>query len=427
MLRLPYRERLGLIIAELGTGLAGRPDDLAAALTRAHPGLRETSKTLRILGDQRQVIEDFVADSDVVVAQLAKNKVDVARFVDEAAQTSAISASRSADLQRGFERLPGFLAELGPYMESLGDVADKQNALLPDLRRSAGDLDRFFDRLGPFAKEAKPALHALAGAADEGQDALRSSRPAVHELAKASKDAPKLATPLRQFLVSLDDRGRATQADQRAKRSAPPAPDPTHKKAERGFTGFEAFLDYAYWQTLAINGFDEISHFLRIYGVIDDCAFFNADPTRDQIQRCNSFLGPFQPGIKNATGVINGHDFGKAESGNYSTGDDSNPSTAGKGSKKTSSSGEPTGIDPRFLETLVPGGPSSAQGQPSFGGETGDEQGSGGVLPGVRDIVDGLTDSILRRDEQDGADQQADPAPDSQDGSGKLLDFLLGP
>jgi len=37
--------------------LAGRPDDIAEVLQRAHPGLRETSRVLRILGDQNQVIE----------------------------------------------------------------------------------------------------------------------------------------------------------------------------------------------------------------------------------------------------------------------------------------------------------------------------------------------------------------------------------
>jgi virulence factor Mce-like protein len=424
VLRRPYRERLGLIIAELGTGLAGRPDDLAAALARAHPGLRETSKTLRILGDQRQTIEDFVANSDTVVAELAKNKVDVTRFVREAARTSDISASRSADLQSGFQKLPGFLAELRPYMSSLGDVADKNIALLPDLRRASGDLNRFFDRLGPFAEETKPALHALAGAADEGQDALRSSRPAVHELAEASKDAPKLATPLRQFLVSLDDRGRATQQDVRAKRSAPPSPDPTHKNAERGFTGFEAFLDYAYWQTLAINGF------LRIYGVVDDCTFYIADPTRSQVERCNAYMGPFQPGIKNATGEINGHDFGKADSGDYSDYGGKKENKANGGSKSASkASAELSGFDPRFSEAAGQGAaeavnPSGQGEQPGFGGGTADE-GDRNPLSGVGDLVNGLTDRILRRDEQDEPDSQ--PAPDSQDGSGKLLDFLLGP
>ena len=56
VLRRPYRERFRLIISELGAGLAGRSDDLSEVLRRAHPGLRETSQTLRILGRQTRTI-----------------------------------------------------------------------------------------------------------------------------------------------------------------------------------------------------------------------------------------------------------------------------------------------------------------------------------------------------------------------------------
>ena len=54
VLRTPYRDRLRLIVSSLGAGLAGRPQDLQTVLRRAHPGLRDTTKTLRILGDQNR-------------------------------------------------------------------------------------------------------------------------------------------------------------------------------------------------------------------------------------------------------------------------------------------------------------------------------------------------------------------------------------
>src|SRR3954463_7634069 len=81
VMRRPYRERFRLILAELGTGLAGRPQDLSELLKRAHPGLRETSKVLRILGNQNQIIKDFITNSDTVVAQLEARKKDVSRWV----------------------------------------------------------------------------------------------------------------------------------------------------------------------------------------------------------------------------------------------------------------------------------------------------------------------------------------------------------
>jgi len=140
ILRTPYRERLRLIIAELGTGLAGRPEDLQEVLKRAHPGLRETSKTLRILGNQNQVIEDFIRDSDTVVEQLEARKEQVSRFIEEAGETAEITATRREDLALTFRKLPGFLDELRPTMARLGELADQQTPLLVDARRAAPSL-----------------------------------------------------------------------------------------------------------------------------------------------------------------------------------------------------------------------------------------------------------------------------------------------
>jgi ABC-type transporter Mla subunit MlaD len=151
VMRRPYRERFRLLIAELGTGLAGRPQDLANVLRKAHPGLRETSKTLGILENQTEVIKDFIDDSDAVVAELERRKEDVSRWIDSAENIARISASRRGDIAAGFERLPRFLDELDPTMQRLGELTDEQTPLLRDLPRAAPGLNTFFTRLGPFA------------------------------------------------------------------------------------------------------------------------------------------------------------------------------------------------------------------------------------------------------------------------------------
>ena len=161
IMRRPYRERFRLIITELGTGLAGRPDDLQEVLRRAHPGLRETSRVLRILGDQNEVIKNFITDSDTVVSELEKNKRDVVRWVREAGDAAEISATRRNELRANFRRFPEFLDELRPTMARLGELADEQTPLLADLRRAAPDLDTFFTRVGPVLR-GEPPGRALA-------------------------------------------------------------------------------------------------------------------------------------------------------------------------------------------------------------------------------------------------------------------------
>jgi phospholipid/cholesterol/gamma-HCH transport system substrate-binding protein len=303
IMRRPYRERLRLLITELGTGLAGRPDDLQEVLRRAHPGLRETSRVLRILGDQNQVIKSFITDSDTVVRELEKNKRDVVRWVREAGHTAEISATRRQELRAQFQRFPEFLDELRPTMARLGELADEQTPLLADLERAAPDLDTFFTRLGPFAEASRPAVRSLGEMGEVGTAAFTEGKQEVAELRKLAVNAPPFAKPLRQFLQTIDDRKRAIEDDPRAKETAPPAPDPTAIADKGGFTGMEAIWNYFYWQTLSINMLDDDAHMLRAsLTAAPDCIEFRNTPPKtpadqDTFKRCNSYLGPNQPGI----------------------------------------------------------------------------------------------------------------------------------
>jgi ABC-type transporter Mla subunit MlaD len=303
VMRRPYRERLRLLVSELGAGLAGRPRDLSEVLRRAHPGLRETSRVLGILGRQNRTIKQFIRDADTVVLELAARKADVARFVTEAGETAEISASRRRELRGGFRRLPVFLDELRPTMARLGELADQQVPLLADLRRAGPVLDIFLARLGPFASDARPALRSLGSAAAAGRRAVRRGADEARQVRLLARDAPATAKPLRQALQTFDDRGRAHVDDPRAKASAPPTPDPTAipEGREGGFTGFEALVNYFFWQALSINRLDSIGHVLQVVGVFNDCVEYQTGPVddsnRDVFERCNQWLGPYQPGV----------------------------------------------------------------------------------------------------------------------------------
>jgi ABC-type transporter Mla subunit MlaD len=305
VLRRPYRDRLRLIIAELGTGLAGRPDDLAKLLHQAHPGLRATDRTLRILANQTTIIKNFIKDSDTVVAQLDRKKRDVARWIRVAGRTAEISATRRSAIAAGFQKLPTFLDELRPTMARLGELTDAQRPLLTKLQAAAPELNTLFTRLGPFSDASRPAFRSLGELSTVGSKALRDSSDEVATLRKLAADAPATAKPLRQFLQTLDDRNRAIDKDPRATATAPPAPDPTAANG-RGFTGMEGLLTYAYWQTLSINQFDSLGHFLRILGIDSECSPYTTDVRTEAMggtaatealgKKCNSWLGPYQPG-----------------------------------------------------------------------------------------------------------------------------------
>ena len=308
IMRRPYRDRLRIIIAELGTALAGRPQDVSELLQKAHPGLRETQKVLQILGDQRTIIRNFIRDSNTVVRELDRNKRDVARWIVEASKAADVSASRRDAIAAGFERLPTFLAELDGTMARLEELTDAQTPLLVNLQEAAPPLTTFLNRLGPFTEASRPAFRSLGETSDAGSEAIRESGEEIVMLRKLARGAPGAAKPLRQLLETFDDRDRATEERSDNFELGPPPEDIAAAERGKGFTGYEAIWRYFYWQALSLNQFDSVSHFLRAVGIEDpECSPYQNDlrgPERggseEQVkirERCNSWLGPRQPGI----------------------------------------------------------------------------------------------------------------------------------
>jgi ABC-type transporter Mla subunit MlaD len=390
--RRPYRERFRLIITELGVGLAGRPEELNEVIRRAHPGLRETTETLQILARQREYIKSFIRDADTVSAAVEPRKHDLSRWAKEASETAVVQASRRDDIAAQWRKLPRFLAELRPTAAQLEKTADEQIPLLRRLRTAAPKLKNFLAELGSFSEDSRPSTRALGRAAVEGRRAIEVSREEVHQLRELSTDVPRLAKPLRQFLQTIDDRGRSIENDPLAKETAPPPPDKTAYKAGQGFTGMEALLNYVYYQVLGINLFDEVSHILRIVAIQNPCIPYNTDPTPEQRDLCNSHLGPSQPGI-----------LGQGDP------------TDGGGTKKVAVGG----IDPKTGEKL---GTRRGRGQPEALPEPGQRDISKPQIrlpPNVRDLLDSLGDIDPNH---------PPPLPDVPDiTDGQLLDYMLKP
>jgi virulence factor Mce-like protein len=288
VMRRPYRERFRLVINELGAGLAGRPEDLNEAIRRGVPALRQTARLLAILAEHDQVIRGLVRDADRVIGKLAANRRDVGRFVDEAEDTASASAERADDIALNFRKLPTFVRELRPTMTALGEAAVEQRPVLVDLSAAAEDLERFLDNSGEFAEVARPSIRALGDAAPIGREAVRAARPNVVELRRFAKPTTDLAPNLRITLEDFANPKRAVERDPRS-------------PGGRGFSGLEAVLAYVFNQSLTINGFDEFGHMVRAAIHVDDCAPYmdgeHAKEDPELAEKCNSWLGPNQPGI----------------------------------------------------------------------------------------------------------------------------------
>ncbi len=197
ILRRPYRERLSIILDELGAGVAGRADDINEVVRRASPALRETDRVLAKLANQNQTLKQLVTDADTTLGDLAANKRNVGRWVVETKQTAAASAERRADIAAGLQRLPTFLRELRPTMAALGNASEAQTPALQNLNASADQLATFLENLKPLSESTQVNLRSLAEASRKGRPAVKAAQPVVAELDRATKQAPELATTRR--------------------------------------------------------------------------------------------------------------------------------------------------------------------------------------------------------------------------------------
>jgi ABC-type transporter Mla subunit MlaD len=250
VLRLPQRQRLSLIINELGTGLAGNAQELRNVIKRANPALFELDKVLKILADENQVLADLQRDSDTNLAPLARDRAKIQRFIETAGEVGLATAERSNDLEGQFQRFPEFLRQLRPTAQRLSALSDQMVPVLNDLRPQAPAINRLVQQLGPFSQASIPAFQSLGKAAEIGGAALTKSQPVIRDLRTFASVTKPLAQNLKELTVSLRDTG-----------------------------GIERLMDYLYYQVAAINGFDSFAHYLRAGLIVNLCSTYSTTVT----------------------------------------------------------------------------------------------------------------------------------------------------
>jgi len=250
VMREPYRERLSIIVNELGIGLAGRGEDLNEVIRRANPALREVDQVLRLLARQNDELESLAVDGDTIMQPLARERRHVSSAIDNMNEVAEATAERRADLEADIERLPRFLRELRPTMTRLGALSDEMTPVLSDLGDVAPDINRFLLELGPFSQAGIPALDSLGEASKIGTPAVRNSLPVVRDLRTFASAARPVGRTLAKVLVSFERND-----------------------------GIERAMDYIFFQAAAVNGFDSFGHYLRAGLIVNQCSSYAVDPT----------------------------------------------------------------------------------------------------------------------------------------------------
>jgi ABC-type transporter Mla subunit MlaD len=263
-LRQPYGQRLAIILNELGTGVAGRAEDMNAAIRRANPALQEINDVLRILDRDRAALGRLVEQSDRVIAELARRRGQVTSFIERSDRVAREVAGRRGELGQVIERLPPLLDELEPTADRLAALASDATPTLRDLRRAAPGAEALLADFDPVADAARPALKRLAETSEVGRRAVRAARPVAAKL----KPVAAILRPITELAGDLNESLRDTGV-------------------------VEGLQLYTFYGAGAQARFDQFSHILPSYQIAGSCQQYAREP----LPECDSRFGDDEPSV----------------------------------------------------------------------------------------------------------------------------------
>jgi phospholipid/cholesterol/gamma-HCH transport system substrate-binding protein len=247
--RLPERQRLTIILNELGAGLAGRGSDLNAVIRRADPALQELDKVLAILAGENKVLAQLAVDSDRALVPFARVRERFADFIVQSNTVAQASAATRGALARNLQLFPPFLRQLVPAMERLGRFADQTTPVFNNLKKAAPGINQAFTSLPAFSNSSNTFFKNLGQTAKVSGPAIVGTEPLLKRLESLGGQAKPFTANLSLLLSSFRETG-----------------------------GIERLMDFIFLGAGAANGYDSLGHFLRTEGVGTACLKYYVQP-----------------------------------------------------------------------------------------------------------------------------------------------------
>jgi phospholipid/cholesterol/gamma-HCH transport system substrate-binding protein len=260
---LPTRQRLMVIVDELGIGTSARGTDFNAILRRANPALALARQAISILARQKAQLGTIVDATNTIAAEGAGHTANLQTFLDRAAALSTRTAAHSGSLSLAINRLPGLLAAAQPALAQLDVVARDGTPLLGQVNTAVPYLNRVSHDLGPFVAAAQPGLTSLRKALKQAIPAIQATTPVVGILRRYTHRSLPGTRLLAKLSANLQ---------------------------RRGFV--EGFLSVTYYIGASLSRFDSVSHMLPIFLVGPNngmCGSYSTKP----VPGCQAtFTGP---------------------------------------------------------------------------------------------------------------------------------------
>jgi ABC-type transporter Mla subunit MlaD len=169
------RERLFIIVRELGAGVAGRGDKINATLRKSNEGLRYANRILAQLANQTEMLKQLDASADTTLASLASERSSISGTVENGAVVAQRLAARQAEVRASIASLNRVLTEVSPTVDKATELTDALEPIAEDLDASSADLAQIINDLPTAASRGRDAITALGPTLDRGRQVLTSS------------------------------------------------------------------------------------------------------------------------------------------------------------------------------------------------------------------------------------------------------------
>jgi phospholipid/cholesterol/gamma-HCH transport system substrate-binding protein len=246
---VPTRDRLAVLLSQLGVSTAGRGNDLNALLRRANPTLALARRAIEELDGQRRDLLSAVDDTSTTLASLGPHAQGTEQLLRHAAAVLTRTGIHAADLSDATRRLPGMLTAARPALASLDALATSGTPLLAQIHRTVPALLDVTTDTPRLARAARPALAKLGPVLDRGVGVVKRATPLAQALRIYAHQSLPSARLTGRLLSNLTDRG------------------------------FSASLAHFFYNaTLATARFDSTSHILPAHIGLSQCAQYSATP-----------------------------------------------------------------------------------------------------------------------------------------------------
>ncbi|GAA3523894.1 MlaD family protein [Nocardioides daeguensis] len=193
----PTRAQATSTLREVGGGMAGHGQDLAAFLASAPDVLRDLGAVSASLSSKDADLPQLLAEAQTLAGRFEGREDELAGLVDQTAQTlSAVSVDDATPLHDTLLRLPRALSTTRRAMDDLRRPLANTRKAVTALEPGGVALARSERDLRSFLRDSVPVAHQVPAVADQAV-------PAVKSLAGAMADARPLAPPAAQAVNDL--------------------------------------------------------------------------------------------------------------------------------------------------------------------------------------------------------------------------------